>query len=149
MKGEKKIVAYPQTALYRVLDSAIDYCDDVEEIVDSLMFENCQLKVKGVWYKYDGSLVAEEPSKDVENAATPTKSHHTQRVLKHPLYAVRRQAVLRAMGFFRLPAAIKDIARTISRTAWGSVIKEDDVEDVISTIGKIESVDGKYVLRKR
>lgn len=34
-------------------------------------------------------------------------------------------------------------------TAWGDVISEDDVKDMISTIDEIESVDGKYVLRKR
>jgi len=34
-------------------------------------------------------------------------------------------------------------------TACGDVISEDDVEDMISTIDEIESVDGKYVLRKR
>ena len=35
-------------------------------------------------------------------------------IMKSPLYAVRRQAVLRAMDFFRLPASIRDISRTIS-----------------------------------
>ena len=75
-------------------------------------------------------------------------SRKTLRILKSPLYAVRRQAVLWAMGYFRLPAKLIDIVRTISRTAWGVTIREDDVEDVISTMDEIESVDGKYVLRK-
>lgn len=146
MKGEKKIVAYPQTALYRVLDVAIDYCDLVEEIVDSTVFEDCRLKVNGVWYKYDGNpVVAATDSKDGEE----NMSRKTLRILKSPLYAVRKQAVLRAMGYFRLPAKIIDIVRTISRTAWGDVIREDDLEDVISTMDEIESVEGKYVLRKR
>ena len=53
------------------------------------------------------------------------------------------------MSFFRLPAKIKDIARTISRTAWRDTIKEDDVEDIINTMSEVKSEDGKYILRKR
>ena len=145
MKGEKKIVAYPQTALYRVLDSVVEYCDLVEEIVDSTVFEDCRLKVNGVWYRYDGNPVAAA----IDNkGGEENMSRKKLRILKGPLYAVRRQAVLRAMGYFRLPAKLIDIVRTISRTAWGDTIREDDVEDVISTMDEIESVDGKYVLRK-
>ena len=70
-------------------------------------------------------------------------------IKKSPLYAVRRQAVLRAMDYFRVPASIRDIARAISRTAWRSVIKEDDVEEIVKTIPDIECVDGKYILRKK
>ena len=145
MKGEKKIVAYPQTALYRVLDSVVEYCDLVEEIVDSTVFEDCRLKVNGVWYRYDGNPVAAA----IDNkGGEENMSRKKLRILKGPLYAVRRQAVLRAMGYFRLPAKLIDIVRTISRTAWGDTIREDDVEDVISTMDEIEPVDGKYVLRK-
>ena len=64
------------------------------------------------------------------------------------LYAVRKQALLRAMGYFRLPANIRDIARTISRTAWGAPITEDDVEEIISTLKDVESVEDKYILKK-
>jgi hypothetical protein len=53
------------------------------------------------------------------------------------------------MDYFRVPASIRDIARTISRTAWRSVIKEDDVEDIVKTIPDIESIAGKYILRKK
>ena len=44
---------------------------------------------------------------------------------------------------------IKNNALTISRTALGTTIREDDVEEIISTIDEVESVDGKYVLRKK
>ena len=57
--------------------------------------------------------------------------------------------LISALGFFRLPVKIKDIARTISRTAWGAPIKEDDVEEIISTLKDVESSDGKYILRKK
>lgn len=145
-KGEKKIVAYPQTELYRIMDLANDYCDEVEDIDDKPIFENCKLKVKGIWYNYNGELFLE--GNEIVSEAQ-IQNRNKLRILKSPLYAVRKQAVLRAMGFFRLPAKIKDIARTISRTAWGSTIKEDDVEDILNTISDIESVDGKYILRKK
>ncbi len=146
MKGEKKIVAYPQTKLYRVLDSSVYYIEDVEDIVDNPIFENCKLKVKGIWYKYNGDLVTNEN----ENTSDELKRDRDKlRILKSPLYAVRKQAVLRAMSFFRLPAKIKDIARTISKTAWRSTIKEEDVEDIINTMSDVESVDGGYILRKK
>ena len=147
IKGEKKIVAYPRTELYRVLDSAIDYCDEVEEIVDSPVFEECKLKVKGVWYKYNGDLVTAETNTE-KGDDNFLQENSMQRIIKNPMYAVRKQALLRAMGFFRMPVKIKDIARTISRTAWGAVIKEKDVEEIINTIAEVESVDGKYILRK-
>lgn len=51
------------------------------------------------------------------------------------------------MDHFRVPAGIRDIARTISRTAWRSVIKEDEVEEIVWTIPEIEYFDGKYILR--
>lgn len=149
-KGEKRIVAYPPTALYRALETAVNYYDEVEEIVDAMMFEKCQLKVGGVWYRYDGSLLSNRAGKDekAERVAGWSLPNYTESVVKSPLYAVRKQAVLRAMGYFRLPASVKDIARTISRTAWRTTIREDEVEDVIRTMSEIESVDGKYVLRK-
>lgn len=141
--GEKKIVAYPGTELYRIMDFAIDICDNIEDIVDEPMFENCKLKVNGVWYNYKG-----ERSIDIEDESQIQNSDKL-RIIKNPLYSVRKQALLRAMGFFRLPAKLKDIVRTISRTAWGNTIKEEDVEDMIKTMSEVESVDGKYILRKR
>ena len=112
----------------------------------STVFEECRLKVNGVWYRYDGNPFAAA----IDNKGSEENmSRKTLRILKGPLYAVMRQAVLRAMGYFRLPAKITDIVRTISRTAWRADIREDEVEDVISTMSEIESVDGKYVLRKR
>ena len=146
LKGEKKIVAYPRTELYRVMDNSVYYIEDVEDIVDAPVFENCQLKVKGIWYKYNGDLISEENG---NTSDVRKRESNKLRILKSPLYAVRKQAILRAMSFFRLPAKIKDIARTISRTAWRSTIKEDEVEDIINTISEVESVDGGYILRKK
>ena len=102
--------------------------------------------MKGIWYKYNGELLLDENEKDSDASK---RNSDKRRVLESPLYAVRKQAILRAMGFFRLPVKIKDITRTISRTAWGTTIKEDEVEDIINTMSEVESVDGKYILRKK
>lgn len=149
IKGTKKIVAYPQTELYQMIIDANDYCDEVEDIVDSPVFEDCKLKYKGVWYTYNGNSITDTSKKDNETNNRTKLSRETSEIKKSPLYAVRRQAVLRAMDYFRVPASIRDIARAISRTAWRSVIKEDDVEEIVKTIPDIECVDGKYILRKK
>ena len=148
IKGTKKIVAYPQTKLYQMIIDATDYCDEVEDIVDSPVFEDCKLKFKGVWYTYNGNSITATSKKDIETDNRTRLNRETSEIKKSQLYAVRRQAVLRAMDYFRVPASIRDIARAISRTAWRSVIKEDDVEEIVKTIPDIECVDGKYILRK-
>ena len=149
MKGTKKIVAYPQTELYRIMDDVYDYGAAVEDIVDCSSFEECKLKVNGVWYDNQGNLITDSSKRDDTTEELPKQKSNYLNIIKHPLYAVRKQAILRAMGYFRLPAKIRDIARTISRTAWGAPIKEDDVEEIISTINEVESVDDKYILRKK
>ena len=148
IKGTKKIVAYPQTELYQMIIDAADYCDEVEDIVDSPVFEECKLKCRGVWYTYTGNSSTDFSKNTVVTDNRTYLNRETSEIKKSSLYAVRRQAVLRAMDYFRVPAGIKDIARAISRTAWRSVIKEDDVEEIVKTIPDIERIDGKYILRK-
>lgn len=149
IKGTKKIVAYPQSELYRTIIDANDYCDEVEDIVDSPVFEDCKLKFNGAWFTYNGNSITESSAKNVVTDKRATSGRELSEIKKSPLYAVRRQAVLRAMDYFRVPASIRDIARAISRTAWRSVIKEDDVEEIVKTIPNMECVDGKYILRKK
>ena len=60
-KGVKKIVAYPRTELFRILYNAIDYCEDIEDIDDNSVFEECRLKVAGKWYCYNGTPVVTIP----------------------------------------------------------------------------------------
>ena len=142
IKGTKKIVAYPQTELYQLIINATDYCDAVEDIVDSPVFEDCKLKFRGVWYTYNGNSITDTSKKDTETDNRTRLNQETSEIKKSPLYAVRRQAVLRAMDYFKVPASIRDIARAISRTAWRSVIKEDDVEEIVdSHISNGEVVD--------
>ena len=149
IKGTKKIVAYPQSELYQMIIDATDYCEEVEDIVDSPVFENCKLRVRGVWYTYNGNSITDSSKKNTELDNRTKLSRETSDIKKSPLYAVKRQAVLRAMEHFKVPASIRDIARAISRTAWMSVIKEDDVEEIVWTIPEIEYIEGKYILRKK
>lgn len=148
MKGTKKIVAYPQSELYRKIIDITDYCEEVEDIVDSPDFVDCKLKVRGIWYTYNGNSITDTSKKDTETDNRTRLNRETSEIKKSPLYAVRRQTVLRAMDYFKVPASIRDIGRAISRTAWRSVIKEDDVEEIVKTIPDIERIDGKYILRK-
>ena len=149
IKGTKKIVAYPQSELYRMIIGTADYCEEVEDIVDSPNFVDCKLKVRGIWYTYNGNSITDSSTKNVVTDNRARLGRELSEIKKSPLYAVRRQAVLRAMEYFRVPANIRDIARTISRTAWRSVIKEDEVEEIVKTIPDIEYVDGKYILQKK
>lgn len=147
-KMNKKIVAYPWTELYRIMDESYDYGEAIEDIFDGSLFEECKIKVNGIWYNYQGDLISESSKHDSTTEELSKQHHDYLKIIKHPLYAVRKQALLRAMGFFRLPVKIKDIARTISRTAWGAPIKEDEVEEIISTLKDVESIEDKYILKK-
>ena len=66
IKNKKKIVADNRSALYRVIDMAVDYIDNVEDIVDKESFLDCQIKVNGEWFNYLGEPVSnlQEDSED-------------------------------------------------------------------------------------
>lgn len=155
IKGDKKIVAYPRSDLFRLIYNTDDYCNIIEDIVDSPVFKDCKLKVNGNWYFYNGNIISDAPI--IKNEIVDThKEEDSNRqievlkdITKSPLYYDRRQALIRAMGFFRVPATIKDICRTISRTAWGTPIREFDVEEMLNTMPEVENRDGKYFLISR
>lgn len=90
IKGTKKIVAYPQTELYQLIINATDYCDAVEDIVDSPVFEDCKLKFRGVWYTYNGNSITDTSKKDTETDNRTRLNRETSEIKKSPLYAVRR-----------------------------------------------------------
>lgn len=133
LRGDKKIVAYPQTELYRVLSVAPDYCEAVEDIVDSSLYYNCRIKVDGVWYNYKGFVV-------------PGSVNQYQREDKS---SDKKHAILRALSFFRLPASVREISRTISRSTWGGTVREEDVERVIRTMQEVENIGGRYIRKKK
>lgn len=149
IKGTKKIVAFPQSELYQRIIDATDYCEEVEDIVDSPNFEDCKIKFRGVWYNFNGYPITVSTKKNNVPDNSAKQNREPSEIKKSPLYAVRKQAILHAMQYFRVPAKIRDIAKAISRTAWGSVIKEDEVEDILSTMSEVKVVNGKYILRER
>ena len=67
IKNKKKIVADNQSSLYRVIDMAVDYIDNVEDIGDKESFSDCQIKVSGEWFNYLGEPVSslQEDSEDM------------------------------------------------------------------------------------
>ena len=60
MKGDKKIVAYPQSALYALLDGEVRYENMIQDIEDSQLFDDCKVKVGGVWYDNNGDILNHE-----------------------------------------------------------------------------------------
>lgn len=58
-KGTKKIVAYEQSDLYKVLD-VTNYDVQVEDFVEGERIEDNKVKVDGIWYDFDGYKMALE-----------------------------------------------------------------------------------------
>ena len=148
-KGIKKIVAYPNTKLFQILVDTQDYINVVEDIVDSPVFELCKLKANGIWYDYEGNIILNDLAKNRGKQDIPKLHSDPARIKSDPLYAVRKQAIFRALSLFRVPATIKEIVQTISRTAWRSDINEKDVKEIINTLSEVVFIDGKYILRNR
>ena len=144
--GSKKIVAYSNTDLYK-LALKKNFLEAIEEIYDSDTFSLNKIKVNGVWYNYQGCLVSDNSALIVEQKTIPVQTKEPN-IPSTNLYRKRKDAILRALGLFRKPAKIKDIVRTISRSAWESVIKEKDVENIIKTMPEVEIIDGKYSIKK-
>lgn len=55
LKGSKKIVAYSNTDLYSIVNTSADFLNDIEEIFDVQNFNDCRIKVNGVWYDFEGN----------------------------------------------------------------------------------------------
>ena len=60
MRGDKKIVAYPQSALFGIIDGEVRYEDMIQDISDSQLFADCKVKVGGVWYDNNGDVINHE-----------------------------------------------------------------------------------------
>lgn len=63
----------------------------------------------------------------------------------------KMEAILQAMTHFYTPATPHDIARTISRTAWGGeVVREETVDTFLKLLPEVEYIKwGKYILKSR
>lgn len=59
----------------------------------------------------------------------------------------RLEAVLSAMEHFDVPATPRDVARTVSRSAWGGTVQEDSVDTILKRLPEVDYVPwGKYIL---
>lgn len=67
MRGDKKIVAYPQSTLYSILSDEVRYEDMVQDIIDSQLFTDCKVKVGGVWYDNNGNIGNKEQESSSAN----------------------------------------------------------------------------------
>lgn len=60
MRGDKKIVAYPLSALYCIIDNEVKYENMIQDIADNQLFADCKVKVGGVWYDNNGDIIDHE-----------------------------------------------------------------------------------------
>ncbi len=60
MRGDKKIVAYPQSALYGIINNEVKYENIIQDIADSQLFADCKVKVGGLWYDNNGDNINHE-----------------------------------------------------------------------------------------
>lgn len=63
----------------------------------------------------------------------------------------RLEAVLKAMEHFNRPVTPRDVARTISRSLWGSGnVKEDTVDSILKRLPEVEYIPwGQYILKSK
>lgn len=63
----------------------------------------------------------------------------------------KMEAILQAMTHFYEPATPRDIARSISLTAWGEeIVNEDTVDSFLKRLPEVEYINwGKYILKNR
>ena len=67
MRGDKKIVAYPQSALYGIIDGEVRYEDMIQDISDSQLFADCKVKVGDIWYDNNGDVINHERGQSSAN----------------------------------------------------------------------------------
>ena len=98
--------------------------------------------------KFNQIVYVEKPSK---SSIFGSGSSTYKNVAGNPTEEKRMLAVLNAMDHFDAPATPRDIARAISRSAWGgSAIKEDYVDSLLKRLPEVEYIQwGKYILKKR
>lgn len=62
----------------------------------------------------------------------------------------RMAAVINALSHFDVPATPRDVARTVSRSAWGGSVSEDSVDSILKLLPEVECVPwGKYILKDK
>lgn len=67
-KGSKLIVAYPETELYSIIDYSFNYVDEINDIIDDELYEECKIKVRNTWYDNEGIKI--DDSKEEKDEVT-------------------------------------------------------------------------------
>ena len=59
-------------------------------------------------------------------------------------------AILNAMEHFVRPASLRDIARTVSHSAWGGTVKEGEVCELLKKMPEVEkTASGAYTIKNQ
>lgn len=108
-----------------------------------------------------GSLITPKQLEDFNHIEyvekKPSKSHHSffgtrtyRDVASGEGDMKRLVAVLNAMERFEVPSTPRDVARAVSRSAWGRVVQVDAVDSILKRLPEVEYVPwGKYILKSK
>ena len=150
VKGEKMIVAYPQSDLYKVINNNSDFLRDIEDVVDSPIFKRSKLKVKGFWYRYNGTLDIDTSASYLNTNKYSRQENISSTIVTGPKYEEKTNVIQRAMRALKEPATPREIARMVGRTALGCHINEESLDSLLKRMPEVEYVKwGKYKLKEK
>ena len=104
IRGDKKIVAYPSSALYNIMMREIKYEALVEDIIDAPAFFECRVKVSGKWYDNKGEVINEDQESKPSMALRPSYDSISTFVPKGKLRSISE--VAEESYDFLLPMAV-------------------------------------------
>lgn len=124
-----------------------------EEIISDEMKLTIQ-KIKTQEFESEDTIISDSIPKHLEITEVKSikKSNHStlsyHDIAQNNLEQQRMEAILYAMNNFDFPATARDIARKISRSAWGgNFIHEEFVETILKKLPEVKYVKcGKYIL---
>lgn len=104
IRGDKKIVAYPNSALYNIMMREVKYEALVEDIIDAPDFFECRVKVSGKWYDNKGKVINEDQESKPSMALRPSYDSISTFVPKGKLRSISE--VAEESYDFLLPMAV-------------------------------------------
>ena len=104
IRGDKKIVAYPNSALYNIMMREVKYEALVEDIIDAPAFFECRVKVSGKWYDNKGEVINEDQESKPSMALRPSYDSISTFVPKGKLKSISE--VAEESYDFLLPMAV-------------------------------------------
>lgn len=141
-KGKKKIVALRKKELYYKISNSKDYCEIVEDIEDCPIFEECRIKVAGIWYCYNGSPVVSIPesSEDVKEIKVAERDELS------PRYSVKVGDTLRLLPsqivgeVINLRLDKKDNKKIVVKGRNGQILEVYDNKYLYEIINKNDNI---------